>query len=190
LLCIVSQKTLRTDGRRSQTCTPTLVIKPIFNRSLIFLIKNSPDQAEGYLDYLQPTHQPGGGCFYNGHPKAKDAFKVCPTPDPFLLVKGQRHTRFPGVPRTKSSILFTIKIHQIRWKVTGLPTTLDAFNAIPRRRTIIASKVIIHLREARLLAICCVLMAATEEVRLLLAKNQTAINAAETGGFYSFLRSY
>jgi hypothetical protein len=23
-------------------------------RSLIFLIKNSPDQAEGYLDYLQP----------------------------------------------------------------------------------------------------------------------------------------
>jgi hypothetical protein len=25
-------------------------------RSLIFLIKNSPDQAEGYLDYLQPNH--------------------------------------------------------------------------------------------------------------------------------------
>jgi hypothetical protein len=25
-------------------------------RSLIFLIKNSPDQAEGYLDYLQPPH--------------------------------------------------------------------------------------------------------------------------------------
>jgi hypothetical protein len=24
------------------------------NRSLIFLIKNSPDQVEGYLDYLQP----------------------------------------------------------------------------------------------------------------------------------------
>jgi hypothetical protein len=23
-------------------------------RSLIFLIKNSPDQAEGYMDYLQP----------------------------------------------------------------------------------------------------------------------------------------
>jgi hypothetical protein len=23
-------------------------------RSIIFLIKNSPDQAEGYLDYLQP----------------------------------------------------------------------------------------------------------------------------------------
>jgi hypothetical protein len=23
-------------------------------RSLMFLIKNSPDQAEGYLDYLQP----------------------------------------------------------------------------------------------------------------------------------------
>jgi hypothetical protein len=35
----------------------------------------------------------------------KDAFKVCPTPDPFLLVEGQRHKRFPGgVPRTKSSI--------------------------------------------------------------------------------------
>jgi hypothetical protein len=33
LLCIVSQKTLRTDGRRSQTCTPTLVIKPIFNKN-------------------------------------------------------------------------------------------------------------------------------------------------------------
>jgi hypothetical protein len=26
-------------------------------RSLIFLIKNSPDQAEGYLDYLQPLPQ-------------------------------------------------------------------------------------------------------------------------------------
>jgi hypothetical protein len=25
-------------------------------RSLIFLIKNSPDQAEGYLDYLQPPY--------------------------------------------------------------------------------------------------------------------------------------
>jgi hypothetical protein len=25
-------------------------------RSLIFLIKNSPDQVEGYLDYLQPTY--------------------------------------------------------------------------------------------------------------------------------------
>jgi hypothetical protein len=63
----------------------------------------------------------------------KDAFKVCPTPDPCLLVEGQRHKRFPGVPRTKSSILLTIRIHQIRWRVTGLPTTLDAFNAIPRR---------------------------------------------------------
>jgi hypothetical protein len=41
--------------------------------------------------------------------------------------------RFPGVPRTKSSILLTIRIHQIQWRVTGLPTTLDAFNAIPRR---------------------------------------------------------
>jgi hypothetical protein len=40
--------------------------------------------------------------------------------------------RFPGVPRTKSSILLTIRIHQIRWRVTGLPTTSDAFNAIPR----------------------------------------------------------
>jgi hypothetical protein len=63
----------------------------------------------------------------------KDAFKVCPTPDPCLLVvEGQRHIRFPGVPRTKSSILLTIRIHQqIRWRVTGLPTTLDAFNAMP-----------------------------------------------------------
>jgi hypothetical protein len=26
-------------------------------RSLIFLIKNSPDQAEGYLDYLQPLFE-------------------------------------------------------------------------------------------------------------------------------------
>jgi hypothetical protein len=41
--------------------------------------------------------------------------------------------RFPGVPRIKSSILLTIRIHQIWWRVTGLPTTLDAFNAIPRR---------------------------------------------------------
>jgi hypothetical protein len=43
----------------------------------------------------------------------KDAFKVCPTPDPSLLVEGQRHMLFPGVPRTKSSILLTIRIHQI-----------------------------------------------------------------------------
>jgi hypothetical protein len=64
----------------------------------------------------------------------KDAFKVCPTPDPCLVAEGQRHTRFPGVPRTKSSILLTIRIHQIRWRVTELPTTLDAFNAIPRRK--------------------------------------------------------
>jgi hypothetical protein len=60
----------------------------------------------------------------------KDAFKVCPAPDPCLVVEGQRHMRFPGVPRTKSSILLTIRIHQIRWRVTGLPTTLDAFNAM------------------------------------------------------------
>jgi hypothetical protein len=65
----------------------------------------------------------------------KDAFKVCPTPDPCLVVEGQRHTmRFPGVPRTKSSILLTIRIHLIWWRITGLPTTLDAFNAIPRRQ--------------------------------------------------------
>jgi hypothetical protein len=37
----------------------------------------------------QDTTDPG--CFYNGHPKTKDAFKVCPTLDPCLLVKGQRH---------------------------------------------------------------------------------------------------
>jgi hypothetical protein len=68
----------------------------------------------------------------------KDAFKVCPNPDPCLVVEGQRHhMRFPGVPRTKSSILLIIRIHQIRWRVTGLPTTLDAFNAIPRRRLVV-----------------------------------------------------
>jgi hypothetical protein len=65
--------------------------------------------------------------FYNGHPKAKVAFKVCPTPDPCLVVEGQRHKRCPGVPRTKSSILLTIRIRQFRWRA---PTTLDAFNAI------------------------------------------------------------
>jgi hypothetical protein len=43
--------------------------------------------------------------------------------------------RFPGVPTTNSSILLTIRIHQIRWRVTGL-TTLDAFIAIPRRRSV------------------------------------------------------
>jgi hypothetical protein len=69
-----------------------------------------------------------------GHLKAnKDAFKEYPIPDPCLLVEGQRHQRFPGVPKNKSSILLTIRIHQIQWRVTGLPTTLDAFNAIPRR---------------------------------------------------------
>ena len=44
---------------------------------------------------------------------------VCPTPDPCLVVEGQRHhhTLFRGVPKTKSSILLTIRIHQIRWRV-------------------------------------------------------------------------
>jgi hypothetical protein len=37
--------------------------------------------------------------------------------------KNSPDIRFPGVPRTKSSILFTIRIHQIWWRVTGLPTT-------------------------------------------------------------------
>jgi hypothetical protein len=60
----------------------------------------------------------------------KDAFKVCPTPDPCLVVEGQRHMRFPGVPRTKSSILLTIRIHQIRWRVTGLPTTFNDNHAL------------------------------------------------------------
>jgi hypothetical protein len=58
----------------------------------------------------------------------KQQFKVCPTPELCLLVAGQRHKRFSGVPRT-------IRIHQIWWRVTGLPTTLDAFNAIPTRRS-------------------------------------------------------
>jgi hypothetical protein len=50
----------------------------------------------------------------------KDAFKVCQTPDPCLVVEGQIHKRFPGVPRTKkSSILLTIRIHQIWWRVTN-----------------------------------------------------------------------
>jgi hypothetical protein len=70
----------------------------------------------------------------------KDAFKVCPTQDPCLLVvEGQRHTRFSGVSRTKSSILLTIRIHQIRWRVTGLPTTLDAFNATSQGESSISS---------------------------------------------------
>jgi hypothetical protein len=57
-----------------------------------------------------------------------------PIPGSYLLVEGHRLQRFPGVPKTKSSILLTIiRIHQIRWRVTGLPTTLDAFNAIPRQ---------------------------------------------------------
>jgi hypothetical protein len=40
-------------------------------------------------------------------------------PDPCLVVEGQRHMRVPGVPRTKSSILLTIRIHQIRPPVEG-----------------------------------------------------------------------
>jgi hypothetical protein len=50
-------------------------------RSLIFLIKNSPDQVEGYLDYLQPA---------------------C------LLVMAQRPSRLLGLPETKS-LIFLIK---------------------------------------------------------------------------------
>jgi hypothetical protein len=57
----------------------------------------------------------------------KDAFKVCPTPDPCLLVEGQRRKRFPGVAREPNRQFLTISIHQIRWRVTGLSTTLDAF---------------------------------------------------------------
>jgi hypothetical protein len=75
----------------------------------------------------------GRRCFYNGHPRAKDALKICQPGSLCLVVEGQRHMRFPGVARTKSSILLTIRICQIWWRVTGLSTTLDAFNAIPRR---------------------------------------------------------
>jgi hypothetical protein len=38
----LSQKTLRTDGRRSQTCTPTLVIKPIFNKKIYTFVYDVP----------------------------------------------------------------------------------------------------------------------------------------------------
>jgi hypothetical protein len=63
----------------------------------------------------------------------KDAFKVSIMPNPGSLFSCRG--RFPGEPRTKSSILLTIiRIHQIRWRVTGLPTTLGAFNAISRRQ--------------------------------------------------------
>jgi hypothetical protein len=53
-----------------------------------------------------------------------------PNPDPFLLVEeGQRHKRFPGVyrePNHQLILLITIiRIHQIRGRVNGLPTTLD-----------------------------------------------------------------
>jgi hypothetical protein len=59
-----------------------------------------------------------------------------PNPGSLFSCRGQRHIRFPGVPRTKSSILLTIRIHQM---VTGLPTTLDAFNAISQGETLLAS---------------------------------------------------
>jgi hypothetical protein len=84
---------------------------------------------------LWSPHQLGEGCFYNGHPRAKDAFKVCPTPDPCLVVEGQRHKRFPGW-RTKNQIINSSYCHKNspdQVQVTRLPTTLDAFNAIPRR---------------------------------------------------------
>jgi hypothetical protein len=51
LLCIVSQRTLRTAGRRSQTYTPTLVIKPIFNKTYDGVIQ-SPQLASD-LQYLE-----------------------------------------------------------------------------------------------------------------------------------------
>jgi hypothetical protein len=35
----------------------------------------------------------------------KDAFKVCPTPDPCLVVEGQRHTRFPVSWHTENQII-------------------------------------------------------------------------------------
>jgi hypothetical protein len=49
----------------------------------------------------------------------KDAFKECPTPDPCLVVEGQRHMRFPGVPRTKSSILLTTTRILHHWYLEG-----------------------------------------------------------------------
>jgi hypothetical protein len=70
----------------------------------------------------------------------KGAFKVCPTPNPCLLVEGQRHKWFPGVPKTKSSTILTMHHKNFSLDpvergrvITGLPTTLDAFNAIPRQ---------------------------------------------------------
>jgi hypothetical protein len=35
-------------------CAQSRLLGSPETRSLIFLIKNSPDQVEGYLDYLQP----------------------------------------------------------------------------------------------------------------------------------------
>jgi hypothetical protein len=63
----------------------------------------------------------------------KDAFKVCPTPDPWLVVEGHQII---------NSSYYTIRIHQIWWRVTGLPTTLDAFNAIPRRPNFTSNHII------------------------------------------------
>jgi hypothetical protein len=105
-----------------------------------------------HLRYAQPRIP-----FYLSRAKdIKDAFKVCPTPDPCLVVEGQRHMRFPGVPRTKSSILLIIRIHQIWWRATGLPTTLDAFNAIPRRPPIIIIIIIKSTRGRDLCIATCV----------------------------------
>jgi hypothetical protein len=39
-------------------------------------------------------------------------------------------------------------MHQIRWRVTGLPIALDAFNAIPRRRE--TPDIIISVSSAKL----------------------------------------
>jgi hypothetical protein len=55
----------------------------------------------------------------------KDEFKVCPTPDPWLFsCRGPK--TYAVSWRTENQIvnyILTIRIHQIRWRVTGLPTT-------------------------------------------------------------------
>jgi hypothetical protein len=66
----------------------------------------------------------------------KDAFKVCPTPDPCLVVEGQRHTAAVS-SRTENQIVNS-SFHNKNSPDPGLPTTLDAFNAIPSKA--IASK--------------------------------------------------